>query len=118
MNLLQEVKKMIIDMLPPEIVRTDLGTMNVLAIFKTGKHDMIVGGRVNDGKIIKGALVEIKRDSEIVGRGKIEGLQQNKNVTSEVGKGNECGVVFEGNTKIKESDTLIVYTEEEKKRTL
>ena len=117
-ELVEEVKKMILDMLPPEIVRTDLGTMNVLAIFKTGKHDMIVGGRVNDGKIIKGALVEIKREGEIVGKGKIEGLQQNKNVTSEVGKGNECGVVFEGNTKIKEGDTLVVYTEEEKKRTL
>jgi len=117
-ELVEEVKKMIIDMLPPEIVRTDLGTMNVLAIFKTGKHDMIVGGRVNDGKIIKGALVEIKRGGEIIGKGKIEGLQQNKNVTSEVGKGNECGVVFEGGTKIKEGDTLVVYTEEEKKRTI
>lgn len=117
-ELVEEVKKMIIDMLPPEIVRTDLGTMNVLAIFKTGKRDMIVGGRVNDGKIIKGALIEIKREGEIIGKGKIEGLQQNKNVTSEVGKGNECGVVFEGNTKIKEGDTLVAYTEEEKKRTL
>ena len=117
-ELVEEVKKIVIDMLPPEIVRTDLGTVNVLAIFKTGKHDMIVGGRVNDGKIIKGALIEIKRDGEIVGKGKLEGLQQNKNVTSEVGKGNECGIVFEGNTKIKEGDILVVYTEEEKKRTL
>jgi len=117
-ELVEEVKKIVIDMLPPEIVRTDLGTVNVLAIFKTGKHDMIVGGRVNDGKIIKGASIEIKRDGEIVGKGKLEGLQQNKNVTSEVGQGNECGIVFEGNTKIKEGDMLVVYTEEEKKRTL
>lgn len=117
-ELVEEIKKTIIGMLPPEIVRTDLGTVNILAIFKTGKHDMIIGGRVNDGKIIKGALIEIKRAGEIVGKGKIEGLQQNKNVTTEVGKGNECGITFEGNTKIKEGDTLIAYTEEEKKRTL
>lgn len=117
-ELVEEVKKTIIDMLPPEIVRTDLGTVKVLAIFKTGKHDMIVGGRVNDGKIIKGSLIEIKREGEIIGKGKLEGLQQNKNTTNEVGKGNECGIVFEGNIKIKEGDTLIVYTEEEKKRTL
>ena len=117
-ELVEEVKKTIIDMLPPEIVRTDHGMVNVLAIFKTGKHDMIVGGRVTEGKIIKGALVEIKRSGEIVGKGKIEGLQQNKNVTAEVGQGNECGIVFEGNTRIKEGDTLIAYTEEEKKRTL
>ena len=109
---------MVIDMLPPEIVRTDLGTVNVLAIFKTGKRDMIVGGRVNDGKIIKGAQIEIKRDGEIIGKGKLEQLQQDKKVTAEVGKGNECGIVFEGDTKIKEGDTLLAFTEEEKKRTL
>lgn len=117
-ELVEEVKRMIIEMLPPEIVRTDIGTVNILAVFKTGKHDMIVGGRVNDGKIIKGALIEVKREGEIVGKGKLEGLQQNKNATNEVGKGNECGIVFEGNTKIKEGDALIVYTEEEKTRTI
>ena len=117
-ELVEEVKKMVVDMLPPEIVRTDLGMVNVLAIFKTGKRDMIVGGRVSDGKIIKGALIEIRRDGEIVGKGKLEQLQQDKKVTAEVGKGNECGIVFEGDTKIKEGDTLIAYTEEEKKRTL
>ena len=117
-ELVEEVKKMVIDMLPPEIVRTDHGMVNVLAIFKTGKHDMIVGGRVTDGKIIKGAQIEIRRDGEIVGKGKLEQLQQDKKVTPEVGKGNECGIVFEGSTRIKEGDTLIAFTEEEKKRTL
>lgn len=117
-ELVEEVKKMVIDMLPPEIVRTDLGMVSVLAIFKTGKRDMIVGGRVSDGKIIKGAQIEIRRDGEIIGKGKLEQLQQDKKVTPEVGKGNECGIVFEGDTKIKEGDTLIAFTEEEKKRTL
>jgi translation initiation factor IF-2 len=79
---------------------------------------MIVGGRVTEGKIIKGALIEIKRDGEIIGKGKLEQLQQDKKVTAEVGKGNECGIVFEGDTKIKEGDTLIAFTEEAKKRTL
>lgn len=117
-ELVEEIKKIIVDMLPPEIIRTDLGMVNVLAIFKTGKKDMIVGGRVNDGKIIKGALIEIRRDGEVIGKGKLENLQQNKNTTSEVGKGNECGITFEGETKIKEGDTLLAYTEEEKKRVI
>lgn len=117
-ELVEEVKKTIVDMLPPEIVRTDHGQVNVLAIFKTGKRDMIVGGRVSEGKIIKGALIEIKRDGEIIGKGRLDALQQDKKVTAEVGQGNECGIVFEGDTKIKEGDILIAYTEEEKKRTL
>lgn len=117
-ELVAEVKKIIIDMLPPEIVRTDLGKVSVLAIFKTGKRDMIVGGRVSEGKIIKGALIEIRREGEIIGKGKIENLQQDKKPTTEVSQGNECGIVFEGDTKIKEGDTLLAYTEEEKKRNL
>lgn len=117
-ELVEEIKSMMADLLPPEIVRTDHGTLNVLAVFKTGKRDMIVGGRVIDGKIVKGSLIEIKRDGEIIGKGKLSNLQQNKNATNEVGKGNECGITFDGDVKIKEGDTLISYTEEEKKRTL
>lgn len=117
-ELVEEIKKQISDLLPPEIVRTDLGTLSVLAVFKTGKHDMIVGGRVLDGKIAKGSLLEIKRDGEIISKGRLSNLQQNKNATQEVGKGNECGVTYDGDVKIKEGDILISYTEEEKKRTL
>jgi translation initiation factor IF-2 len=117
-ELVEAVKNVIIDMLPPEIVRTDLGMVGILAIFKNGKREMILGGRVNDGKITKGASVEVRRDGEIIGQGKIGNLQQNKQPASEVGQGNECGFVFEGDTKIKEGDTLIIFTEEEKKRTL
>ena len=117
-ELVEDVKNMIIEMLPPEIVRTDFGMVNILAVFKTGKRDMIVGGRVNDGKIVKGSLIEIRRDGEIVGKGKLSNLQQNKNTTPEVGKGNECGITFEGDAKIKAGDTLLSYMEEEKKRTL
>jgi translation initiation factor IF-2 len=117
-ELVQDVKNKMAELLPPEIVREDLGRLNVLAIFKTGKHDMIVGGRVTEGKIIKKSLIEIKRGDEIIGRGKLSNLQQNKSNTEEVGQGNECGITFEGDARIKEGDTLIVYKEEEKRRTL
>jgi translation initiation factor IF-2 len=117
-ELVESVKNMMADLLPPEIVRTDLGRMKVMAIFKNGKHDMIVGGRVIDGKMTKGEIIEIKRDAEIVGKGKLSNLQQNKQNTEEVGQGNECGITFDGSTKIKEGDLLICYKEEVKKRKL
>jgi len=106
------------DLLEPETVRTDSGRLSVLAIFKTGKHDMIVGGRVSEGKMLRGSLLEIKHDDEIVGKGKMQNLQYNKQNTDEVNQGNECGVVFEGNVKIQVGDTLICYKEELRKRTL
>lgn len=117
-KLVDAIKDRLSALLPAEIVRTDSGRLSVLAIFKTGKHDMIVGGRVAEGKLLRGSLLEIKRGDEIVGQGKMLNLQQNKQNADEVGQGNECGVVFEGNVKIAVGDTLICYKEEEKKRTL
>jgi translation initiation factor IF-2 len=104
--------------LPPEIIRTDHGTLSVLAIFKTGKRDMIVGGRVASGKMIRKSRIEIKRDGEIIGDGLMTNLQRNKENADEVGQGNECGVVFEGSVKIAAGDTLVSYTVEEKRRRL
>lgn len=117
-ELVEDVKKRLIDLLPPEIVRTDLGRVSVLAIFRKEKTKMIVGGRIADGKIIKGELIEVKRGDELIGKGRLANLQQNKENTNEVNQGNECGITFEGDVKIKEGDTLICYKEELKKKTL
>ena len=117
-KLVEAVKEKLAAMLPPEIIRTDFGRLSVLAIFKTGKRDMIVGGRVSEGKMVRSSQLEIKRGEEIVGQGAMSNLQQNKQNADEVGQGNECGVVFEGTTKIEVGDTLICYKEEEKRRTL
>ncbi|MEK7181799.1 MAG: translation initiation factor IF-2 [Patescibacteria group bacterium] len=117
-KLVEDIKEKLTDLLPPEIVRTDSGRLSVLAVFKTGKHDMIVGGRVSEGKMLRGSLIEVKREDEIVGNGRMTNLQQNKQNADEVGQGNECGVVFEGNVKIQVGDTLLCYKEEEKRRTL
>lgn len=117
-ELVEEIKNLLSDMLPPEIIRTDLGNLTVLAIFKRGKKDMIVGGRVTQGKIIKGTEIEVKRNGEIIGQGKLVNLQQNKLNTEEVGQGNECGITFEGGVKIQEGDTLICYKEEIKRKKL
>jgi len=45
-KLVENIKERLSAMLPPEIIRTDLGRLAILAVFKTGKYDMIVGGRV------------------------------------------------------------------------
>jgi translation initiation factor IF-2 len=117
-ELVEEVKNNMADLLPPEVVRTDLGRLKVLAIFKTGKNDMIVGGKVIDGKAVKKALIEVKRDKEIIGKGEISNLQQNKKPAEEVKSGNECGVTFEGKTRIEEGDILEFYEEKEERRKL
>jgi len=117
-ELVTDIKNRLTEMLPPSVERTEFGKMNVLALFKTGKKDMIVGGKVISGKIAKGCLIEVMRAENVIGKGKLVNLQQNKVDVDEVAKNNECGITFDGETKIKEGDTLICYTEEVKKQTL
>ncbi len=117
-ELVEVVKNDMADLLPPEIVRTDFGRLKVLAIFKHGKTDMIVGGKIIEGKIVKKSLLEVKREKEIIGTGVLENLEQNKKATDEVKSGNECGVTFAGGTKIMVGDVLYSYKEEEVRRKL
>lgn len=117
-KLVEAIKSEMSALLPPEIIRTDLGRLSVLAVFKTGKKDMIIGGRVSEGKLVRGSLLEVKRGDEIIGEGKMGNLQQNKKNADEVGQGNECGVVFDGLVKIQVGDTLLSYKIEEKRRAL
>jgi len=117
-ELVSDIKNRLVEMLPPEIERVNFGKLQVLAIFKTGKKDMIVGGKVINGKVMQGSPVEVLREGQIIGKGSLANLQQNKVDTDEVKEGNECGITFLGETKIKEGDTLAFYKEEVKKKTL
>lgn len=117
-ELVEDIKKRLIKMMDPEIERADFGKLKVLAIFKTGKKDMIIGGKVISGKIVNGSLIEVVRNENSIGKGKLLNLQQNKVNIDEVSMNNECGITFEGETKIKEGDVLISYKEETKKKTL
>ncbi|NTW29770.1 MAG: translation initiation factor IF-2 [Candidatus Moranbacteria bacterium] len=117
-KLVDRAKERLADLLPPETVRTDHGLLSVLAVFKTGKRDQIIGGRVSEGKILRNSLIEIRRGGETIGQGKLLNLQQNKQNVDEVGQGNECGLVFEGGEKVQVGDTLACYKEETRRRTL
>ena len=117
-ELVSDIKNRLIKMLPMEIERADFGKMKVLALFKTGKKDMIIGGKVTSGKIVNSSLIEVMREENSIGKGKLSNLQQNKVNVDEVASGNECGITFDGETKIKEGDIIVSYKEETKKKTL
>jgi len=117
-ELVDDIKSKLVAMLPPIVERTDFGKMQVLAIFKTGRGDMIVGGKILTGKMVNGTLLEVMRGENVIGKGTLKNLQENKVDVDEVTKQKECGVTFLGETKIKVDDTLLCYREEIKKRTL
>jgi len=117
-ELVEDITKRLGEMLGEEIIRTDLGKLKVLAVFMTGKKEMIVGGKIVSGKMKKGENIQVIREEKVLGRGKLVNLQQNKINVDDVKEGNECGITFEGETKIKEGDMLVCFHEEIVKKTL
>jgi len=111
-DLVEEVRKFMEKILEPEEVRTDLGRIKVLAKFLDDKNRQIIGGRVVEGEVKKGAQIEVFRNEEKMGKGRMISLQRNKKDAEQIVKGEECGILFEGGVKIEEGDTLLIYTEE------
>lgn len=114
-ELVEKVRKIMEEIVEPEIVRIDLGKIKVLRIFQTAKNRQILGGKVIEGEVKKRCLIEIQRENEIIGQGKLVNLQRDKKDVEKVGKGMECGMLYEGEGRVEEGDILLVYTEEKKK---
>lgn len=117
-ELIEDLTRQVVEMLTPEVLRTDLGRAKILGIFRTEKEKMIIGGTVAEGKIKDGAEFEIKRGEEIVGKGAITELQQNKVKTREVLHGTEFGSSVKTSAKIEVGDVLIIFEETVRKRSL
>ncbi|MFA6909004.1 MAG: translation initiation factor IF-2 [Patescibacteria group bacterium] len=117
-ELIQDVKQEGEKILVPEIVRTEEGRVKVLAIFRTEKKHMIVGGTVTKGRAIVNAQVNILRGVEQMGTGKITGLQAGKQNVKEVLANQECGLSYEGSVVIQIGDFLDIFTEVKRYRKL
>ena len=122
-ELVEVIRKNMADLLEPEIKRTLMGKLKVLAIFRNESKYKVVGGKVLSGKVVRGAVVDVIRDGEVVSKGKLGQLQQNKEDVSEVKEGLEAGIRFDPIQdkpfeEIKEGDVLEIYEEEEIKGTL
>ena len=111
-DLVEEMRKLMEKISKPEVVRIDLGKMKVLVDFWSEKNRQIVGGRVIEGVVEKGALIEILREKEVRAKGKMINLQRNKKDIERAQKGEEVGILYEGEEKIQVGDTLIFYKEE------
>ncbi|MEK7500559.1 MAG: translation initiation factor IF-2 [Patescibacteria group bacterium] len=108
----EAVKKMMAELLDPEIVKTEVGRLEILAVFKAGRPRMVVGGKIFSGKLKQGLKVEILRGEASLGTGKIVELQRNKEPQTEVSAGNEAGILLESDVAAAVGDVLAGFEEE------
>ncbi len=115
-QLLEDIKKILLGLLDPEIREIALGDLEVLAVFLKDKKGMIVGGRVTKGKAETKAKVRIIRQDKLLGEGDISMLKRDKDVVSEVKEGYECGVRYDGPVVIEVGDIMEFYKIEKVKK--
>lgn len=122
-ELLENVTSAVVEMFTPEMEKKVFGRAKVLAIFRTEKALMIIGGEVLDGEIRKNKMLAIVKKGEEgeyheLARGEIVELQQNKIDTKEIPRGREFGMKIKTNYKLQVGDIIESFEESLKQKSL
>lgn len=119
-ELLDDVRLSLSEMLSPEVVETEIGTLDIKGVFKVMKDTVICGGEVTKGKAVPKVLVRVKRKGEQIAEATSTGLQREKQEAKEVFEGDMCGLSLQtqGKVQVEVGDTLEFFTRELKKRSL
>ena len=108
-HLIDEVKDRMRQLLDKLEEETDTGAAVVKAVFKSSHLGIIAGCQVTEGTIKRQHLVRLIRNDEVIWKGKIASLKRVKEDIKEVNKGFECGILLDGQSDIKEGDTIQAY---------
>jgi translation initiation factor IF-2 len=117
-ELIEDITSAVIKMFTPELEKHIFGRAKVLAIFRTEKGQMIVGGKVEEGELKKTSQIMIWRGDKELGRGEILELQQSKVMSKSVNTGEEFGIKLKTSIKMLEGDLLESFEEKIKQKTL
>lgn len=117
-ELLEDITSAVVKLFTPEYEHTTFGKAQVLAIFRTEKDQMIIGGKVTSGEVRKNKRVAIWRGEQEIGRAEILELQESKVATKEVASGREFGMKLKTSVRVQTGDVLESYEETLKQKTL
>tara|TARA_Y100000590_G_scaffold193011_1_gene219359 strand:- start:1586 stop:4078 length:2493 start_codon:yes stop_codon:yes gene_type:complete len=115
---IQEIKLALEGLLEPEEVEEALGYAEVRQKFKVPKLGIIAGCYVTKGKVLRNAMLRIRRDNDIIHEGKLTSLKRFQDDASEVLENYECGIGVAGFNDFIENDIVEVYEIKEVKRKL
>ena len=115
-DLINDVEARVKEHIKITIIEVPLGELHILKVFKVSRAESILGCRVHKAKVTTPAKFRLLRAGVPIDEGKIVELQQNKQTTTEVKEGVECGIKVSGVRGFKEGDVLSCYMEEEKKK--
>jgi translation initiation factor IF-2 len=92
---------------------TEQGSLKILKTFSRQKTRSVVGGSVISGTLSVNQECKVLRGDDVVGYGKIVGIQQGKTETKSVtDAGTECGILIDSDFALEERDTVISFIRE------
>ncbi|HPR09712.1 translation initiation factor IF-2 [Candidatus Saccharibacteria bacterium] len=119
-ELIDDVKAELSELLSPEVIEHEIGTLEVKGVFKTTKTEIICGGEVKSGKLVAPAEVRIFRGKEQIAEAKLKGLKRGPNDARDLTEGELGGLELQtvGRIALEVGDTIRFFTRETKQRTL
>lgn len=95
----------------PLTVRELIGSIKVLAIFKTNPKSVVCGGKITDGIVRKGSKVKVLRGTTVITFGTLTNLQSSKENVDEAAAPNEVGLEIACEPVLEIGDVLEFFTE-------
>ena len=118
-KIVDDIKAALEGMLTPDIEIKVLGKVEVRQIFRISRIGVVAGCYVQEGIINRNAKVRIVRDSVVIrDENAIETLRREKDDSTEVRAGLECGLKLAGYDDLKSGDIIEVYEEIKVSRSL
>ncbi len=118
-HILEEVKRMMSDLLPPIIEENYIGKAEVRKIFVISRFGTIAGCYVTDGLIKRSdSKIKVLRGGKIIFEGKIRSMKHEKNEIKESRQSYECGILAEGYNDFQEGDVIECYEITQKSRSI
>lgn len=111
-QLLDDARQSMSNLLAPEVVETEIGSLTIKGVFRTLKDAAIVGGEVTSGKVVADVMARVKRGDEQLGEVEVTSVQRQQQEAKEVFEGELCGLNLKTEKKLvmNEGDTLEFFT--------
>lgn len=119
-ELLDDARKTMEKMLAPDVVETEIGSLEIKGVFRTMKDLTIVGGEVKTGKAVPGVLARVVHAGEKIAEVEVASVQREQQEVKEVFEGDLCGLSLKTDKKLllEVGDTIEFFKRELIDRTL
>ncbi len=109
-KLTETLSELLLSSAPKRAVDEVFGKAKVLKQFSSRREEHVVGGKVSEGHLTRGASVRVVRRDVVVGVGKIQNIQTNKQNVDRAEAGSEFGMQISAAFEIAAGDTLECFS--------